>query len=167
MTDLQIITLRAAELAGLKHYFTGKLCRNGHLKPRYVATWRCVECTINHVLNWQKANPEKKREKQNRYQARKSSGQKLIESRRDHQTERQRREIRLAEIAGRPRPEICDICGGKNTRRNDIIAFDHCHKHGHFRGWLCDRCNVVLGATEDRPALLRDMADYLERTGPK
>jgi len=167
MTDLQIITLRVAETTGLKHYHTGKPCKYGHIGPRYVATNRCVECTINRVLDWQKANPEKKILKQRRYQARKSKGQKLLESRRDHMTERQRREKRLTELAGRPRPDICDICKDQNTRRKDIIAFDHCHTHGHFRGWLCDRCNTVLGAAQDKPELLREMADYLERTGPK
>lgn len=167
MTDLQIISLRAAEQSGLKHYFTGKQCCHGHTGPRYVSTTRCVQCTVARVLDWQTKNPEKKRDKQSRYQARKSKGQKLLESRRDHGTERQRREARLTEIAGRPRPEICDICEEPNTRRNDIIAFDHCHKHGHFRGWLCDRCNTTIGAAEDRPELLRKMADYLEQTGPK
>lgn len=167
MTDLQIISIRAAEQAGLKHYFTGKPCRNGHVGPRYVSTWRCVKCTVDRVISWQEANPEKKRAKQKRHQARKSKGQKLLESRRDHATERQRREKRLAEIAGRPRPNVCDICEEPNTRRNDVIAFDHCHKHGHFRGWLCDRCNTTIGAAEDKPELLRKMADYLERTAPK
>lgn len=50
---------------------------------------------------------------------------------------------------------------------HDVIAFDHCHTHGHFRGWLCDRCNTTLGAVQDKPDLLRKMADYLERTSPK
>lgn len=164
---MQIISIRAAEAAGLKHYFTGKPCRKGHLGPRYVSTWRCVECTVNRVLDWQKSNPEKKRAKQNRYQAAKSKDRKLMESRRDHATERQRREARLAEIAGRPRPLVCDICQDPNSRRGDVIAFDHCHTHGHFRGWLCDRCNTTLGAVQDKPDLLRKMADYLERTSPK
>lgn len=167
MNDLQIITLRAAETAGQKHYFTGKPCKHGHIGPRYVSTWRCVECTIGRVLSWQHKNPEKKRAKQKRYQDRKPKERKLLESRRDHVTERQRREIRVTEIAGRPRPLICDICQGQNSRRDDVIAFDHCHTHGHFRGWLCDRCNVTLGAVEDRPDLLRKMADYLERSSPK
>lgn len=33
--------------------------------------------------------------------------------------------------------------------------------------WLCDRCNTTLGQVEDKPDLLRKMADYLERTSPK
>lgn len=164
MTDLQIITLRAAEQAGLTHYFTGKRCRNGHLAKRYVSTWRCVDCTVSRVLAWQVANPEKKRAKQNRYQARKSKGQKLADSRRDHVTERQRRERRLAELAGRPRPLICEVCESENERRKDVIAFDHCHKTGKFRGWLCDRCNMTIGAAADDPSLLRKLADYLDKS---
>lgn len=163
---MEVITLRQAEKAGLKHYFTGKPCAHGHIKPRYVSTWRCVECTVNRVLKWQADNPEKKRAKQSRYQQSLSKGKRLTNSRRDHATERQRREARLAELAGRPRPDVCDICGEHNSRRGDVIAFDHCHKHGHFRGWLCDRCNTSLGAAEDNPSLLRKMADYLERNGP-
>lgn len=157
------MTVRAAEAAGLKHYFTGKPCKNGHIGKRYVSTWRCVQCTVDRVIKWQCENPQKRAAKQSRYQARKDKGQKLLESRRDHKTERQRREARLAELAGRPRPMVCDICKGTG-KRGGVIAFDHCHAHGHFRGWLCDRCNTTLGAAEDRPDLLRKMAEYLERT---
>ena len=83
--------------------------------------------------------------------------------------ERQRRgAIRLARtiarrevLAGRPRPEICDICGGKDGKRP--IMFDHCHQHGHFRGWICWRCNIVFGHVGDSVDLLRKMIVYLER----
>ena len=67
-------------------------------------------------------------------------------------------------VAGRPRPTICDICGGSH---HNGIVFDHCHQHGHFRGWLCDRCNKTLGAVEDDVALLRKMIVYLERNKTK
>lgn len=162
-SEPQIITIRAAEAVGLKHYFTGKPCKFGHLAPRYVSTGRCVPCTVAYVIAWQNNNREKKIAKQRRYQARKDKGQKLLDSRRDHVTERQRKERRLTEIAGRPRPFVCDICEKPNSRRDEIIAFDHCHKHGHFRGWLCDRCNLALGQVEDDPELLRKMAQYLEQ----
>jgi len=62
--------------------------------------------------------------------------------------------------AGRPRASLCEICGG--TER--VIVFDHCHKHGHFRGWICSRCNTVLGHAEDDASLLLKMAAYLKRT---
>lgn len=40
----------------------------------------------------------------------------------------------------------CGICG----RFFDQLVLDHDHKTGHIRGWLCNRCNLVLGALEDR-----------------
>lgn len=83
--------------------------------------------------------------------------------------EKQRRgalrlERKMAErtiLTGRPRPEICDICGGKHPKRP--IMFDHCHQHGHFRGWICWRCNIVFGHVGDNADLLRKMIAYLER----
>lgn len=59
-----------------------------------------------------------------------------------------------------PRPDECEVCG-----RDGPICYDHCHAGGHFRGWLCNRCNVVLGHIGDDPDLLRKLADYLERGG--
>lgn len=70
--------------------------------------------------------------------------------------ERQREE-RL-KIAGRPQPEVCDICRESEFR----IVWDHCHAKGHFRGWICDRCNRVLGLVRDNQTILLSMAEYLE-----
>lgn len=65
-------------------------------------------------------------------------------------------------LTGRPKPTGCDICGGNDKRWR--LAYDHCHAKGHFRGWLCRRCNLVLGRVNDDPNLLRRMIAYLERT---
>jgi hypothetical protein len=62
--------------------------------------------------------------------------------------------------AGRPRPDACEVCGGNKGG----IVFDHCHQKGHFRGWLCSRCNSVLGYVEDDPNRLVKLAAYLTRT---
>jgi hypothetical protein len=59
--------------------------------------------------------------------------------------------------AGRPKPTTCDICEG--TKR---ICFDHCHNSGLFRGWICHRCNALLGLSNDDATLLRKLANYLE-----
>ena len=74
--------------------------------------------------------------------------------------ERQRREARYAAEAGRPKPEVCDICAKKIGN----IVYDHCHTYGHFRGFLCDGCNTVLGLMEDDANLLVAMSAYLMRT---
>jgi recombination endonuclease VII len=68
----------------------------------------------------------------------------------------------LVDLAGRPRPEVCDICGGPPDPKKGM-HFDHCHQTGKFRGWLCRKCNLMLGNAEDDPARLRAGAAYLER----
>lgn len=50
---------------------------------------------------------------------------------------------------------------GKGLGKHDA-AVDHCHITGDVRGILCGYCNNGLGRFEDRPALLRRAAEYLE-----
>ena len=71
---------------------------------------------------------------------------------------REKKEAKLTKIAGRPRPLACELCCEVSPTR-----FDHCHRSGWFRGWLCDRCNRVLGSVKDSAELLRKLAEYLER----
>jgi len=43
------------------------------------------------------------------------------------------------------RPEsVCMLC----RRVSKIIVLEHCHKTGHARGWVCNRCNATLGLVE-------------------
>jgi Recombination endonuclease VII len=60
-------------------------------------------------------------------------------------------------LAGRPRPDTCEIC-----RTMNLTDFDHDHLSGKFRGWICRRCNLVLGMVKDNARLLRLLADYLD-----
>ena len=73
-----------------------------------------------------------------------------------------RREIN----AGRPKPEACEVCGEPGK-----VIFDHDHKRYSggansatraFRGWICQRCNSILGLARDDPAVLRALIGYLE-----
>ena len=61
-------------------------------------------------------------------------------------------------IAGRKKPDSCEICGG-----GGIICFDHDHKTGKFRGWICSRCNFTLGNVKDNSELLIALAEYLRK----
>jgi 5-methylcytosine-specific restriction endonuclease McrA len=39
-----------------ERYFTGKLCRRGHLSERWVRTKICIECSKWHTSQWYKAH---------------------------------------------------------------------------------------------------------------
>jgi hypothetical protein len=62
------------------------------------------------------------------------------------------------------RAEYCDICEkfvgnvGKNGTH-----LDHNHITGKFRGWLCRRCNLTLGALEDNTIILNKMINYINK----
>ena len=71
----------------------------------------------------------------------------------------ERQKAKQIALAGRPKPETCEICNELNIR----IVFDHCHKQGHFRDWICDRCNRVLGLVKDSSELLAKLREYLDQ----
>ncbi|HEV2225066.1 MAG TPA: endonuclease domain-containing protein [Candidatus Acidoferrales bacterium] len=75
---------------------------------------------------------------------------------RQNELNRARREA----LAGRPQPELCDVCGRPEPHKDGTV-FDHCHKNGHFRGWLCRNCNWILGLANDNPEILIKLASYL------
>jgi hypothetical protein len=41
---VKVITRQEAIAQGLKHYFTGKPCKHGHLAPRFTNRRQCLEC---------------------------------------------------------------------------------------------------------------------------
>ena len=65
-------------------------------------------------------------------------------------------------LASHPRPDLCEVCG-RPPNGMGALHLDHCHSTGAFRGWLCNSCNLSLGAASDDPAILRKLADYLDR----
>lgn len=58
--------------------------------------------------------------------------------------------------AGRKKPEQCEIC-----HSNIKIDFDHHHECNKFRGWICRRCNLVLGMVKDNASLLNKLSKYV------
>jgi hypothetical protein len=138
------------------------------------------------VKEWRKKNPEKVKEQHRRYAKKhpetnekavakyratnmdrireldKENHRRAREQNPEQQRERYERwrakkELQLTKEAGRPRPQRCELCGKKTK-----TVFDHCHRSNKFRGWICDRCNRVLGSVDDSTALLKRMIRYLE-----
>ena len=110
-----------------------------------------------------RARPEVKaqqREYGKRYRADHPAKQ-AEKAKRDKPRARARKLVRLEALAGRPRPFCCELCNKPDDKRG--IVFDHCHQKGHFRGWLCNRCNRVLGLVDDDPNILHQLAAYLLR----
>lgn len=64
---------------------------------------------------------------------------------------------------------LCDICGRLESakcpkaiteRRN--LAQDHCHETGMNRGFLCQKCNMMLGCANDNSDILANAIVYLK-----
>ena len=121
-------------------------------RPERYEVWKAAK------KKWLINNPQKAYEYYNRWAS--SPEGKVVRKRSNHShilRKQHQREIAL----GRPKPSVCEACGG--TPNSKGIVFDHCHERGHPRGWLCWTCNVVLGHLEDSPDRLRKLIAYLER----
>jgi 5-methylcytosine-specific restriction endonuclease McrA len=58
MTDLPK-TREQARQESSKAYFTGLICKQGHIAKRWTVTGNCSECQRERTANWTKNNPEK------------------------------------------------------------------------------------------------------------
>ena len=58
----------------------------------------------------------------------------------------------------------CAVCGIQFSDKSKR-SLDHCHETGKVRGFLCRRCNSVLGFVNDDQAILGKLAKYLGKHG--
>jgi len=56
----------------------------------------------------------------------------------------------------RPKPTLCEICLLEKP-----LCWDHDHRTGKHRGWLCQNCNTALGHFYDDPNNLSRAITYL------
>ena len=42
------------------------------------------------------------------------------------------------------------------------LVLDHCHKTNKVRGWLCNKCNVILGMADDDVDRLAALIAYVK-----
>lgn len=127
-----------------------------------------------YVTEWAKKNREARLEHQRRYReknrdsireytrkvVRDETGAITPKEKQHQARNRVQRVQNLEQLAGRPRPLLCEVCG----RPPDVgksLHYDHCHAKGHFRGWLCRSCNLILGHADDDPEILLKLSAYL------
>jgi hypothetical protein len=160
-----LVTREDAKSSGKTRFFSGEPCKRGHIAEQYVVNRKCVECQREEMRERYWGDPGLYRARAKQYYEKPENKEKVRANSRKHKllkptkyyySKRQERE------AGRPRPPVCELCA-KPNRNNRPIYFDHCHASGSFRGWLCHRCNTILGQVDDNAVLLRRLADYLER----
>lgn len=124
------------------------------LSDFYVAKGRprpsCKVCWTKAVRAWAKANPEK---------------YKAIYRRNNHISNLKIRfgltveqfDQLFAKCGG-----FCEVCGNPEIRKRRL-SLDHSHETGQIRGFVCSRCNLVLGIAEDSPEFLLLAAAYLKK----
>ena len=123
---------------------------------------------------WRKTNPELARARDVHYRAKyegkhqREYNERNLDARnkdalsRWHKNSERYRRTKYAVPEIRKIPNCCEGCG-------DIFAnvgaacFDHDHKTGEFRGWLCNDCNLGLGFLKDDRRRILAIADYLDR----
>ncbi len=58
----------------------------------------------------------------------------------------------------------CAICGVPEIECSGKLHLDHNHETGQFRGFLCARCNRMLGMARDSQDILMEALCYLENS---
>lgn len=159
------ITRENAKAAGFSRFFVGEPCKRGHIAEQYVVNRKCSECSRLEMRENYWKNPELKRQKAAEWASKPENKEKARAYKLKHKRKRPSTyytTLQREKDAGRPRPPVCELCA-KPNKGNKPIYWDHCHASGAFRGWLCHRCNTVLGQVSDSAVLLHRLADYLER----
>ncbi len=98
---------------------------------------------------WYKANVDRKKENSKSY--------------RERQKESKRRQEGL-EQPTRDAPAACECCGAARAEWlvGYTLCYDHCHKTGKFRGWLCRKCNTGIGKLGDTLDGVQRAIKYLQ-----
>lgn len=119
-------------------------------------TPRCVPCMNLLVRKDRKKNPDKYFEAQQKYRAsNKKNGKRYYGEYGINLNDYN--EMLLNQ---KNKCKICKIHSSKLSRR---LSVDHCHVSGKPRALLCDKCNHVLGHSNDNIKILNEAIKYLKK----
>tara|TARA_R110001583_G_scaffold169768_1_gene322850 strand:- start:254800 stop:255279 length:480 start_codon:yes stop_codon:yes gene_type:complete len=143
MTEvMEVISREEAKAQGLRRYFTGEPCRQGHLSERYVIGKRCVECDRESNRKSRQAAPVAPAQPSTQPQAAPSQGGKGGKRERKQRV----KVVLLGELVQEPTPWAWD--GGK--RREPVLDHDHTPPLVVRQvGWrVCMRCSTPFWSTD-------------------
>ena len=109
----------------------------------------CLHCHKNFPLHHYEKKKSEKNYRNICKSCRKHNRQSLTRLKREH-------------LKTHPRPahnQPCAICEQEGLK----LVFDHCHKTGNFRGWICRKCNTGLGQLGDTLECIERSRKYLIR----
>lgn len=72
---------------------------------------------------------------------------------------KKRYNLTYEELSKLSKEDNCNICKG---HLNNRYVIDHDHESGRVRGVLCDKCNLMLGHSNDNTEILFNAIKYLE-----
>lgn len=136
------------------------VCRRGHVNPSRNKWGACRLCLRVTVRSWAKANPEKVKASQKKWDAK--NRHKLVSSRRKYLYGVTSEQVDACFIRQGRR---CAICRQDKPLGRGSWHVDHDHKTNKFRGMLCSNCNTALGLLFDNPVTAEKAAAYLRNHG--
>ena len=113
-------------------YFTGEPCKYGHIAERSVANNGCIVCIALETKR-RRATPL-------------GTIRQAISASKTRARPRGYLPINPLTIYPYPKNNLCALCG--KLPKSSRVHADHNHDTGVFRGWVCYRCNSMLGNME-------------------
>lgn len=140
-------------------------CLRGHLRTpdNVYPAGNCKICACERTRNWQKENPERKRENERRWREKNPERERAIHLAKTCDLDVDTIHQYLLE---RNNVFVCDICQ-QECSSGKRLAVDHDHETNEIRGLLCGNCNTGLGKFKDSVKLMEIATEYLKNKGAK
>jgi hypothetical protein len=135
---IQEISKEDAKEKGLKRFFTGLICQNGHLEERFVSTHQCMQCARDKSKTYAKTDKARSSRLARTYG------------------------VTLNDMESFTHCEICSVELLRKGMTGNAMCVDHSHLTGEVRGILCNNCNRGLGMFKDSPDTLSKAVSYLK-----
>jgi hypothetical protein len=160
---VELISRPEALARELKYYFTGNLCKRGHISMRQVSNHGCVECNRTKARD-HFATPTGQQHFKEVLQPYRKTKDGKAKTRQAMLRYCYDMSIDEYNIRIKTQQHCCIICkqpfvgtGSQST----APTVDHCHTTNKVRGILCHKCNSGIGMLNDDITLLQNAVKYL------